>query len=211
MDSFEELKKAWDDTKNKPGNQAPMGNAYLEELIRTRVRKEKRVVMEYFWASFTYQLVIYALMAHLVIRFWGEWQTMVVGAGGILLYVPFTWLQLRKFKAMARAPIGNAPLLNMQAHVRNQYELLSGFFRFKRVFDWVGLPVTAFLFVVFIFKLYVTGGIEQHPVGASLTYLLALGMLVVGIRRENRKSFVVPLGQLQSVLADMQTSEERSS
>jgi hypothetical protein len=167
--------------------------------------------MEYFWASFIYQLVIYALMTHLVIRFWGEWQTMAVGVGGILLYIPFTWLQLRKFKAMARAPMGTVPLLDMQAHVRNQYELLSRFFRFKQIFDWVSLPVTAFLFVVFIFKLYVTGALEQHPVGALLTYLLALGMLVAGIRRENQKSFAIPLGQLQSVLADMQTSEESCS
>jgi hypothetical protein len=208
MESFDQFKKAWNEAKEQPDNQAPISLAYLQEAIRCRVRKEKRVMMAYFWGSFVYQLIIYTLMSHLVIRFWGDWQTVGIATAGMLFYLPFTLLQLQKFKTMARAPIHQNSLSDMQAHVKQQYERLAGFYRFKRRFDWVGIPLTAFLFVVFIFKLFVKEGLAQPGMGALLTYLLVLTILSIAIYAENRKSFAIPLHQLALILKDMQRTKK---
>lgn len=164
--------------------------------------------MEYFWASFVYQIIIYAFAAHLIIKFWGDVHIMVLSLAGALLYIPFTFIQMRKFKSMAM-PIknkSNAAVLDIQTHVSNKYILLLDFFRFKKRYDYVGVPVSCFIMVMLFFSIYIKGGIREHLMAGLISYLIVLAVFILVIYFENKKRFKYPLQKLQLILEDIKNN-----
>ncbi len=71
------------------------------------------------------------------------------------------------------------------------------------MFDFISIPIYCFIMDVILFKLYSTGGIEDHiPVGIAM-YVLGLLVFGVAARLENRKHFVKPLRNFALILEDL--------
>jgi hypothetical protein len=204
MESIEDLKKCWDENKSQEMPDPPSEES-VQQLIKVRVRKEKNIVMEYFWASFVYQIIIYAFASHLIIKYWGDLEIRLWSLSVAVLYIPFTVILMRKFKAMCLPAVSKSISSgqSIRANVKSQFTLLSEFFRFKRAFDWVGIPLSCFVLVMIIFKLFVTGGIGEHLIGGILSYAAVLIPFVTATYFENRKRFINPLRRLEMVLEDM--------
>lgn len=205
MESFQGIEKFWKENKDRDAGPDALSKESLEKTIRSRIRREKKTIVEYFWASFVYQILIYAFMCHLFVKHWGNAELMVLSLAGAALYIPFTVMLMKKFRSMYASNTGrlNAISLNMYNHVLHQYKLLSEFFSFKKKYDWVAVPLSCLLIVLIIFKLYTTGGVIENLIAAIILFIIWLAMFTTAIYYENKKRFKDPLDQLESILRDM--------
>ena len=202
MSTLDTFKHAWHADAPGPAAGPPVDHAGLLAISKARSARQVNRAIQYFWASFTLQIIVYALLSHLFIRFWGVGAVQGLCLAGGLLYLPFTIMLLRQFKRVARA--GAAPPAggSLQARIRQQYESLRAFYRFKTRYEYLLIPLSAALGVWLTFRVYVPGGVPQHAAGAALTYLLTLLGCGWAIRRENRAHFEQPLQNLHDLLEE---------
>ncbi|MEP6611594.1 MAG: hypothetical protein ABJA76_06905 [Mucilaginibacter sp.] len=200
METLDEAKNLWQNTNQQTG-QPLLNKVEVENIIKLRIKKEKKNAAEYFWLSFAYQILIYAFGCYVIIKYWGDGRITLLSAAGVLLYIPLTVILMRKFKAMFNLPAQQA--INLQSDVKNQYTLLSQFFSFKKRFDLLSLPLTSAILTGILFTLYVPGGVETHLAGAIIACLGMLLVYGVAARFENKKHFVHPLNRLRFILEDI--------
>lgn len=201
MATLDELKKGWP-TNSPTSLQTPYyDQAALLAITRARSARQVNRAIQYFWASLTLQLIVYGLLSHVLVRFWGVTDVQWLCLLGILLYLPFTVVLIREFKRIARVSLGQQEdSFSIQARIQQQYNNLKGFYRLKRRYEYGLIPLITALGVYLIFRLYVPGGVSQHLTGAITTYLLSLLACAWAIMRENDNHFKQPLGELEQVL-----------
>jgi hypothetical protein len=202
MLTLDELKKKWDKDQNAISGPSTYDQVSLEKIFSARVKKHMRAAMQYFWASFALQILVYALLSHVIVKFWYDTETVLYGVGGVLLFLPFTIMLMKKFKrmAMARPGEGSHTGTALENYVLEQHDLLSGFYRFKKRYELILIPLSSAIGVVLTFKLYVPGGVYEYPTGATLTFIITILSCALAIRSENKKSFEQPLRQLREIL-----------
>jgi hypothetical protein len=196
MKTLEDLKKDW---ANNPDDSRKVDLKELSGVVRKRVKKHINTSMQYFWGALALQILVYALLGHVVVKYYDDLPTVVPALMGIALYVPFTWTLMNRFKRMASAPGNGMPVRD---YIRNQKELLHGFLVFKKRYELVLIPVSTAIGVLLVFKLYVPGGVWAFPQGAAITFALTLISCYVAIRKENDRNFNAPLQQLSELETD---------
>lgn len=206
MSTLDQLKQHWELSNKAPAadTQLQLDEASLRKIVTSRVRKQTKASFHYFWASFTLQLLVYALCSHLVIKHWSQPYILVLSLSGILLYLPFTIVLMKKFKRVAKSRLTGKESTSIRDYLSEQYQLLDSFFTFKKRYEWLLIPISAAIGVILVFTLYVPGGVRTFPVGALITYVVTLLSCYGAIRTENRKSFVEPLHQLKTLLHEYQ-------
>lgn len=201
MSTLDEIKKNWDNNTTASGQH--YDHAAMQKIYKSRVNKHLRAAMQYFWASFALQIIVYALLSHVLIKYWSDTETLLYGIGGVLLYIPFTVTLMRKFKRMAIVkPREGHTGVSLYQYVLEQHALLSGFFTFKKRYELVLIPLSAAIGVFLTFKLFVPGGVLQHMSGAAITFAITIASCVAAIVAENKKSFEQPLHQLSEILRE---------
>jgi len=121
----------------------------------------------------------------------------------MLLYLPFTVMLLKKFKQIAQPnPSRTQPGNSVENRIQDQYRNLVSFYRFKKRYEAVLIPVSTGLCIFLIFRLYVPGGLQQHTTVAAVLYGLTLLACGWAIRRENHTQFKRPIDQLQQLLSE---------
>jgi len=200
MKSLDEAKKCWSESKERKPDELPGDE--IKQIIRQRIRKEKKALFEYFWASYTWQFIIYVAMTRLIILFWGDWKAVLVCLTGIVLYTPFTTVFIKKFTRMAAKT--NGSFQSLHSNLKLQWEKMNEFFTFKKRFDWLGIPVSCFILTLIIFKLWVPGGLEEHLIGALIVYLFAIIAFLIATVMENRKRFKEPLYKLGLIIREIE-------
>ena len=199
MDALDEMKGKWA-RQNDAGQPYDANN--LLRVIRQRVRIHTRDSMKYFWASFTLQLIVYGLYAHVIVRFIYDPAVLSFAVVGVLIFIPFTYMLLRKFKRLAvLKPDGNETTSVHQYLVMNR-NLLQDFFRFKLRYEWVLIPLSTLVGTLLVFKIYVPGGPIAYPNGVWITMVISLVSCYLAIRKENRVSFRKPLAELDKLLSE---------
>lgn len=205
MAPLDELKKGWQ--ANLPTSlEAPhYDQAALLAITRARSARQVNRAIRYFWASLTLQIIVYGLLSHVLIRFWGATDIQWICLLGVSLYLPFTMVLMRQFKRLARPSADQQKdSFSVQARIQQQYTNLKGFYRFKRRYEYGLIPLITALGVYLIFRLYVPGEVSQHLAGATTTYLLSLLACGWAIVRENDYHFKQPLGELEKVLNEFE-------
>ncbi|MEO5593401.1 MAG: hypothetical protein ABIR15_05025 [Chitinophagaceae bacterium] len=210
MESFENIKKYWEKNTGEEIGFIPISRQSFEEVIRKKISKEQRNVIAYFWASFVFQVVTYAFLSHLFIKYWGNDFIMLWSLAGIIFYVPFTFMLLHKIKCMKMmtAEKLNSSLPDIASNIKNQYRVLFSFFRFKKFFELFLIPAICFVFIVLVFKLYVPGGAEANLAGFVIAYIIIVSIFCLAVYAENKKRFKGPLRQLQLILEDLGENNE---
>jgi hypothetical protein len=199
MDALDEMKGKW--AKQNDAAQ-PYDPNKLLRVIRQRVRIHTRESMKYFWASFTLQLIVYGLYANVIARFFHDPVVVTFALVGVLIFFPFTFMLLRKFKRLAvLKPNGNGST-SVHQYLSMNRKLLQDFFRFKLHYEWVLIPLSALVGTLLVFKIYVPGGPIANPNGVWITMVITLVSCYLAIRKENRVSFRKPLGELDKLLSE---------
>ena len=91
-------------------------------------------------------------------------------------------------------------------NIKNSFSHMSEFFRLKKRFDWVIVPLNCVLIVVINFILFVPNGFMANIAAGILLLLVWLVIFLVAIRIENKKKFVEPLQQMELILEDFKVS-----
>lgn len=208
MKTLDELKRTWDNSHNIHSAPESYDDAALRKIFKSRVNHQTRASFQYFWSSFVLQILVYALLGHVTIRYWSDLQMSLLAAGGILLFIPFTTVLMKKFKAMALEPVQeNDPGSSLHSYVIKYHTLLSSFYTFKKRYELLLIPLSAGVGVFITFGLYVPGGVYAYPQAAWITFCVTLISCMVAIWRENKKSFERPLQQLQVIIDEFSESK----
>lgn len=202
MSTLDKIKQSWLSQPDCKSKAVQYDQATLEQIIRKRAGKSIGAAMKYFWASFALQLMVFALLTNVIIRFWHDRYTVLLAAAGILLYIPFAGVLMTKFKKMAVASPKGGTTHSLHAYVLQQHKLLSSFFRFKRIYELFLIPLSAAIGVLLVFKLYVPGGPIAHPWGVVITFGLTLFSCAIAIMGENKRNFREPLLQLRQMMEE---------
>lgn len=203
MSTIEDYKKLWEQSNGGPSAAAAFDHATMRNIVKSRTRKHINVAMKYFWASFTLQILVYSLLAHVIIRYGSETQTLVPGVAGIVLFIPFTIMLMRKFKAMAVTRLEDgSPATSIRRFVERQHALLQGFYRFKKRYEILLIPLSTAIGTFLIFKLYVPGGVMAYWTTALFIFVIAIVSCAAAISSENKKRFKRPLDELQKIMEE---------
>lgn len=201
MSTFEELEKKWDETSNRVSGHS-YDRAEMQTIIRQRARKHKNVAMKYFWAAFTLQIIVYALLSHVIVRYGSDSGTLLLSLAGIIVFLPFTIVLMRRYKAMAV----NRPLdesgSSLYNFVLRQYKLLDNFYRFKRRYEIILVPISSAIGTFLVFQLYFPGGFLGNQTGAVITFFVTICSCAYAIYAENKRSFREPLDGMKQLLAE---------
>ena len=79
------------------------------------------MAMRYCWASFTLQIIVYALLSHVIVKYWSDTEVLGLSILGILLFLPFTIMLMNKFKSIARIKLSNITETFMHQYVLRHY------------------------------------------------------------------------------------------
>jgi len=208
MSTFEELKKMWGANPENAQVHKPYDHKTLENIIKSRTKKNMKKSMHYFWGALFLQILVYALLSHVIVKYGADTKTLFAGIAGMLLYIPLNILLMKKFKQMAilKPAQGNSGRTLFQ-YILQQRALLQSFYTFKKRYELLLIPLSTGIGVFLTFKLFVPGGIEENPTGAIITFLITVAGMVASIRLENKKSFEQPLNDLNRLLDEFQAEE----
>src|SRR6185437_14509439 len=173
MSTLEELKVKWEQNEKEPYSSAYSHTAF-DKLINDRIKKETRKSFQYFWAAFTLQIIVYALLCHVIAKYWHQTEIVYFALGGICLYIPFTAVLLGKFKKLAteKLSVTKDGTASLREDISRQRNVLGSFYHFKKWYEIFLVPLSSALAVFLIFELYVPGGFNQNVRGAAITFIL---------------------------------------
>ncbi|MBC7849041.1 MAG: hypothetical protein H7Y31_04865, partial [Chitinophagaceae bacterium] len=176
MKTLEELKRQWEKNCLTTGDTNVYDNMSLNRILRSRVKKHTTTSFQYFWASFALQLMVYALLAHVSLKYHTNLTVVFLGICGVLLYIPFTIVLMGKFKRMASTKVNaeDPAVMNLQEYVRQYQSLLRAFYAFKMKYELFSIPLSSAIGVILTFNLYVPGGIIENLTGAVITFGVTL-------------------------------------
>jgi hypothetical protein len=205
MSDLEELKNKWTQRSTSVTAARSYDQTAFQKIIQSSVRKQQHISMQYFWASFTLQIIVYALLTHVAIKYRADTAVLGVAFFCMLLYVPFTIMLLRKFKRLAVLKMAgkHAAGLPVYEYVMRQHALLVSFYRFKKAYELFLIPLSSAIMIWIFFRIYLPGGIAAYPVGAFGCFLFTLGACAAAIIAENKKRFKRPISQLEEILKDL--------
>jgi hypothetical protein len=209
MLTLEELKTKWEQNETASNTQMYSSTSF-EKMISRQVKRHTKNSMQYFWASFTLQVIVYSLLSHVIVKYWYNTGTVYLAVVGVLLFLPFTIMLMRKFKKLAAdkpSPEENAGT-SLYDYVLRQQILLRSFYNFKKWYELFLIPLSSAIGVLLVFKLYVPGGVTQHLSGAITVFVVTLVSCSAAIYAENKKSFVQPIQQLQNILDEFKNAVE---
>ena len=210
MENLDEIKKLW---KTECAATRPKLPADWLERIKQRAGRAVSTGMQFFWASFIYQLIVYALLVHIIVRYRQDTQMVLVSFACLLLYIPFMIRLLKNYKRLAvwSSQKGDTGNISMRDYVLRQHNLLSEFFRFKKRYEMVLVPLTSACLVWIIFRLYFPGGVSSHLATAAFLYVLVVAACAAAIYSENRRNFKKPLREFSCLLQDLNQDLEHDS
>lgn len=202
MPTLDDLKQKWNVEQPALEAAAPYDAAMLNHIIRTRMKKQNNTIFRYFWATFTFHIVVYALLSHVLIRYGADTNMLLLCLLGFGVMVPFTAFMLWRYKQMAVAKMDQKSASSIHTYISRQRALLAGFYTFKKRYELVLIPLITAIGVVLVFALYIPGGVMAYPGSAMVTFALAALICLLAIRDENKKYFIRPLHELQGILED---------
>jgi hypothetical protein len=199
MSTLEELKEEWG-KKSTLASTTNYDQSSFQKIVKSRVKKNVNASMKYFWGSFTLQLMVYALLTHVMVKYWRDIDMLLLSILGAALYIPFTFVLLRKFKRIAITKPADTLRSSLQMYVQQHYDLLFSFYRFKRRYELFLIPLSSAIGVWLVFLLYVPGGVAAYPSGAVVIFGITLLSCAIALAAENKESFGKPLTALRQIL-----------
>ncbi len=199
METLDELKKSW--TAMAPDSKG-VDEKSMKKIIKSRISKHIRQAFNYFWASLTLQIMMYALLSYVIITHWDNLTITLPGVGGILLFLPFTFILRKKFKDMVAAPLHGTTGDSVFNYIQQQRSQLENILHFKKRYELILIPLINVVGIVIPFAMYVPEGLSGHLQAAAFLYVLSLLVCFITNQVENRKSFLLPMQRLDSLLKE---------
>ncbi|MEI9918065.1 MAG: hypothetical protein WDO14_04595 [Bacteroidota bacterium] len=188
--------------KSNWSKETPSGNydeATIQKIVKERVRKNSGKAFQYFWASFALQIMVYAMLSYAIAKYWNDPLITLPSLLGIAAYIPFTIMLMKRFKAMAATSYEG----NMFAYIDRRREILESFYRFKRRYEIVLIPLGILIGIYLPFQLYIPGGVWNYPEEAFAVLLVSVASCAISIQRENKRNFEEPIARFKMILGEL--------
>ena len=210
MNPFDDFKQTW---KEQPAAMATdrYDRFSFERMIKSRVKKHTDKAMQYFWSAFTLQLILYGILGNVLVRYGSKGELFVAGLIGLLLHMPFTYMLMKKFKAIAiTRPMDNSSF-SLYAYVKKRHGLLKDFYLFKRNYERFLVPISTMVGCYLVVELFLPENIWTYWNTVWVLVVITVIACAVVIRKENRENFEKPLEQYKKILNefDSDLSSER--
>lgn len=199
MENLDQLKKNWATALAPFG---PFDEPAMRKLIRSRIDHDTRQAYHYFWASFVMQILLYGVLSHVIVRFWGRFDIQLPAFGGILLFIPFTVILMKKFKGLATLPLSGTETSSVRHYIQQQRDRLNDILTFKTRYELILIPLICAVGIVVPIGMYMTGGLAANLPFATSLYALSLIVCFFTNRSENQKSFIGPMKRLDAILEE---------
>lgn len=200
MKKFEDIKQIWECEHNKVENLQTYDENAIETVIKNRIKLHKSTVMKYFWTTFILQLAVYAIFSHLFVKSLFSdtilWPCLIV----IILFIPFTTVLLKKYKAIAVAKLNDDSGSSIKQFLQEHKAHLEGFYNFKKRYEWVLVPVCSATLAIIYFQKLANPDNSYTWMVATLIFLSSSLIWYVLIRWQNKKSFEQPLDEINETI-----------
>src|SRR5690606_19334729 len=121
---------------------------------------------------------------------------------GLLLQVPFTYMLMKKFKAIAiTRPFDNSSF-SLYEYVKKRHRLLRDFYLFKRNYERFLVPISTLLGCYLFIELYLPGNIWTYWNTVWVLFVITVISCAVVISKENRENFEKPLEQYKKIIEE---------
>jgi uncharacterized membrane protein YhaH (DUF805 family) len=207
MNQLDDFKKTWKEVPNDGTRYIDM-EKFMKE-VRLHASRQVSKAIQYFWASFAYQLIVYALLVHTAIKNFTNFTALILAIGGVAMFIPFTYMLVKRFKAVARSRATKANPIAIRNSISHQRNLLVKFYTFKRRYELLLLPAITAIAVLLIFLIHVPGTLSDNIIAIAAIFVVALGVSIAAVVRENRKHFKKPIADLTTLLNEFQESDEQ--
>jgi len=199
MSTIDEYKRSWQE-RSADVNRNTIPDDVFYQMVRTRGKKHLGMSMRYFWASLTYNIIVYAMLIHVLIRHIDEPRIVMIVIGGLLIFIPFTAVLVSRFSRIAVVKGHDAA--SIQHRLQVQLDLLISFFRFKKRYEWFLIPLSCLAGVVLTFEIFVPGALKENLVLGLVIFIGTLASCIAAVANENRKNFKEPIKELKSLLSE---------
>ncbi len=207
MQNFKDLQRNWKAGTEQKDSEI-LDKEKWQNILKQCIKQQKNITMQYFWASLIFQIIVYAFLTHVIVMYGHDMDVLLPSVFCLLIYVPFTVVLMRNYKRMAILKENKkyASNLSIKEYIMTQHSLLEGFYKFKTKYEMVLVPLSSTVFVWIFFKLYMPGGVMEHPIGSSLLFIAIMVACIAAILAENRRNFRRPLQLLEEILKDINAS-----
>jgi hypothetical protein len=200
MKKFEDIKQMWECEHNKVENWQTYDENAIESVIKSRIKLHKNTVMKYFWTTFILQLTVYAIFSHLFVKSLFSdtilWSCLIV----IILFIPFTSVLLKKYKAIAVTKLNNNSGTSIKHFLQEHKYHLESFYKFKKRYEFVLVPVCSGITAIIYFQKFVNQASSYKWIIASIIFISSSIIWYVLIRWQNKKSFEQPLNEIDETI-----------
>ncbi|MBW3470251.1 hypothetical protein [Arthrospiribacter ruber] len=204
MDHLEIMRNQWQGS-GKHAEFTPFQENEFSTLIKKQMKKQNHIIGRYFWGTFLFHILIYALMGHVLIKYGivsSDQLVLTLSLFGIALTFPFTAKLMIEFKKLAQVQRGSIGVSTIKSQVEIRYGILSRYFRFKKLYDYFLIPIHCAIGAVLSFHIFVPGSFSYVSFPIISVFVISLASCWYAIRSENRTYFKLPLEELKGILGD---------
>ncbi len=205
MEAIDEMKNLWEKSK-KEGDVDNLREGDVLIMIKSRVNKEKRTIAQYTLASWVWQFIGYTLLVNMIVRFWGNWISVLACLAGILVFAQFT-IKYARFCSKIIKSAGKQ-LTTVEAlsdSLKTQQANLNEFFTFKKKFDFIGIPVLGVVIVMILSAFDILPGLDLNPAPVILLFALIQTIFIMATMVEDKKRFIAPLERMDVMIKELST------
>jgi len=200
----DELKNIW---KSQVAGQEQHYDAHsFEQLMKSRVKRQTGKVMKYFWSAFALELGVFALLSHVMVKYWNDYPLFAVCAIGVMLHIPFLYMLMKKFKAMAVTRPLDSSSSSLYQYIRRRHDLLNDFYQFKRNYERFLIPLSTIIGCYAVFELYIPLEGDGYWTTYWVLVVITIASCAVALRKENKERFEEPLSQFRVLLSEFEGS-----
>jgi hypothetical protein len=210
MEPLDDLKNNWNKYDSDMNRSRIVHKSSFRNIILSGANREKNQVIQYFWAAFVYQIILYALFCWTLFRNMGNRAILLTVLAGLCTNIPFTWVLLKRFKIMYGQSLSrDTPGYSIKTNIELYFTRLSAFFRFKKFADGILLPVNAFIAAFILFELYTAGGFFHHFIWGPILFAGIWLVCGIAVWLDNKNNFRKPLHNIALLLQEFEQTEHR--
>src|SRR5690606_21598278 len=162
MSALDELKKKWCENRNYLASNSSYDVESFRNIVQVRIKKQNKMIFRYFWSAFALQNILYGLLCFVLIRYGYEPLIFILSIAGILITLPFTAYMMKRYKQLAKSKLKRDSNASIYDYVSRQRDLLLDFFKFKKSYEMILVPLSSAIGVALTFELFFPGGVLEY-------------------------------------------------
>ena len=204
METLDDLKGGWKQGRDLDAPSLPLKSTEFNQLINGRIKKEQRLVWHYAVKTYIWSVMVFSYLSYLMITSWGDWRLFAVCAVTMAIYIIFTTVFMKRFKRFFAVECAAQQALDLRQGLQMKLKELNGFYQFKRIFDWIMIPLSCMVIALSVNNLAFDADFTEHLWFNMCTFILYSAAFTYVTFRDNITYFKVPMEKLKAVIKDME-------